>query len=76
MLLDGIDALVLARAQFAFTVSFHFIFPAISIGLGKLSRRARRSMALDRARGLPEPFQVLAQDLRDCLRAWVSCPGS
>jgi cytochrome d ubiquinol oxidase subunit I len=26
-------ALVLARAQFAFTVSFHFIFPALSIGL-------------------------------------------
>ncbi len=28
-----IDALTLARAQFAFTVSFHFIFPAFSIGL-------------------------------------------
>ena len=27
------DALLLARFQFAFTVSFHFIFPAISIGL-------------------------------------------
>ncbi|WCE03864.1 cytochrome ubiquinol oxidase subunit I [Pseudoxanthomonas sp. JBR18] len=27
------DALLLARAQFAFTVSFHFIFPAFSIGL-------------------------------------------
>ena len=26
-------ALVLARMQFAFTVSFHFIFPAFSIGL-------------------------------------------
>jgi len=33
MLLDGIDALTLAWAQFAFTVSFHFVFPAISIGL-------------------------------------------
>jgi len=30
---DGVDALLLARAQFAFTVSFHFIFPAFSIGL-------------------------------------------
>ena len=30
---DGIDALWLARFQFAFTVSFHFIFPAFSIGL-------------------------------------------
>src|SRR5690349_8928842 len=27
------DALLLARIQFAFTVSFHFIFPAFSIGL-------------------------------------------
>ena len=26
-------ALILARAQFAFTISFHFIFPAFSIGL-------------------------------------------
>ncbi|MEZ5792306.1 MAG: cytochrome ubiquinol oxidase subunit I [Nitratireductor sp.] len=30
---DGIDATLLARMQFAFTVSFHIIFPAFSIGL-------------------------------------------
>ncbi|WP_029040159.1 cytochrome ubiquinol oxidase subunit I [Cucumibacter marinus] len=30
---EGFDALMLARAQFAFTVSFHIIFPAFSIGL-------------------------------------------
>jgi cytochrome d ubiquinol oxidase subunit I len=29
----GETALILARAQFAFTISFHFIFPAFSIGL-------------------------------------------
>ena len=29
----GFTALDLARAQFAFTISFHFIFPALSIGL-------------------------------------------
>jgi cytochrome bd ubiquinol oxidase subunit I len=29
----SLDALMLARLQFAFTVSFHFIFPAFSIGL-------------------------------------------
>jgi cytochrome d ubiquinol oxidase subunit I len=28
-----IDALVLARAQFAFTIAFHIVFPAFSIGL-------------------------------------------
>ena len=30
---DGETALLLARAQFAFTISFHVIFPAFSIGL-------------------------------------------
>jgi cytochrome d ubiquinol oxidase subunit I len=30
---DAVDPIVLARAQFAFTVSFHFIFPSFSIGL-------------------------------------------
>src|SRR5215472_6707899 len=29
----GLDAVVLARAQFAFTMSFHIVFPAFSIGL-------------------------------------------
>ncbi|MDU6141673.1 cytochrome ubiquinol oxidase subunit I, partial [Bradyrhizobium sp.] len=28
-----LDPVILARAQFAFPVSFHFIFPAFSIGL-------------------------------------------
>ena len=32
-MLDGFTAETLARAQFAFTVSFHIIFPAFSIGL-------------------------------------------
>jgi cytochrome bd ubiquinol oxidase subunit I len=30
---EGETALLLARIQFAFTISFHFIFPAFSIGL-------------------------------------------
>jgi cytochrome d ubiquinol oxidase subunit I len=32
-MLDQFDAILLARIQFAFTVSFHFIFPSFSIGL-------------------------------------------
>ena len=32
-MLHDADALLLARFQFAFTISFHFIFPALSIGL-------------------------------------------
>jgi len=30
---DHFDPVILARIQFAFTVSFHFLFPAITIGL-------------------------------------------
>lgn len=30
---DGFDALLLARFQFAFTVAFHILFPAFTIGL-------------------------------------------
>lgn len=32
-MLHHLDPVILARAQFGFTVSFHFIFPAFSIGL-------------------------------------------
>jgi len=30
---EALDAIVLARAQFAFTMSFHIVFPSFSIGL-------------------------------------------
>jgi cytochrome bd ubiquinol oxidase subunit I len=30
---DSLDAIILARIQFAFTISFHFLFPAFTIGL-------------------------------------------
>jgi cytochrome d ubiquinol oxidase subunit I len=32
--MENLDAVTLARIQFAFTVSFHIVFPALSIGLG------------------------------------------
>ena len=32
-MLETSDALILARLQFAFTISAHIIFPAISIGI-------------------------------------------
>ncbi|MGI9404798.1 MAG: cytochrome ubiquinol oxidase subunit I [Hyphomicrobiaceae bacterium] len=31
--LESLDAVLLARIQFAFTISFHFLFPAFTIGL-------------------------------------------
>jgi cytochrome d ubiquinol oxidase subunit I len=33
-MLQSLDPVVLARIQFAFTISFHIVFPALSIGLG------------------------------------------
>jgi cytochrome bd ubiquinol oxidase subunit I len=51
---SAFDPVVLARFQFAFTVSFHFIFPAFSIGLASylmvleaLWLRTRRPVFLD-----------------------------
>lgn len=32
-MLESLDAVLLARIQFAFTIAFHFIFPAFTIGL-------------------------------------------
>ena len=34
LMLTSLDPLVLARIQFGFTISFHIVFPAITIGLG------------------------------------------
>jgi cytochrome d ubiquinol oxidase subunit I len=51
---SAFDPIVLARFQFAFTVSFHFIFPAFSIGLASylmvleaLWLRTKRQVFLD-----------------------------
>ncbi len=33
-MLENFDPVLLARIQFAFTISFHIVFPALSIGLG------------------------------------------
>jgi cytochrome d ubiquinol oxidase subunit I len=37
---DHLDPVILARIQFAFTVSFHFIFPSFSIGLASYLAKA------------------------------------
>ncbi len=66
----GLDAFHLARVQFAFTVSFHIIFPAITIGLASylavleglwLKQKSRLALAV--------PF--LVEDFRRQLRYGV-----
>ena len=62
------DAVLLARIQFAFTISFHIIFPSFTIGLAGLHRHAARALA-DDGRGAPAPpGALLDQDLRRLLR--------
>ena len=73
---DGADALLLARIQFAFTVSFHFIFPAFSIGLASYLA-VLEGLWLRTGKGaLPRPVPLLAEDLRGRLRAWASSRAS
>jgi cytochrome bd-type quinol oxidase subunit 1 len=46
-------ALLLSRIQFAFTISFHIIFPAFTIGVGSLAYRSRGAASQDRPPGVP-----------------------
>jgi lipoprotein-anchoring transpeptidase ErfK/SrfK len=43
---EGWDAVVLARAQFAFTMSFHIVFPAFSIALQRRSHVTSEQLAI------------------------------
>jgi len=63
---DSDDAILLARLQFAFTVSFHFLFPAFSIGLASylmvlegLWLRTGRALFLDLFRFWLKIFAVV-----------------
>ena len=62
------SALLLARIQFAFTVSFHFIFPAFSIGLASYLAVLEGLWLRTGKQRLPRPVPLLAEDLRRRLR--------
>ena len=62
------DPVLLARLQFAFTISFHIIFPSFTIGLSAYHRDAAGAVAAHRPRALPPPRAVLDQDLRGLVR--------
>ena len=49
------DAVLLARIQFAFTVAFHIIFPAFTIGLAAFIATLLVRWRLTGAPGLPRP---------------------
>ena len=64
-----VTALLLSRLQFAFTISFHIIFPVVHDRAGGLAHRPRGAASRDRAPGLSRGLRVLAQDLRRRVRA-------
>ena len=62
------DALALARFQFAFTVTFHIVFPAFSIGLASYLAVLEGLVARHRAAGVPGAVRLLEADLRGRVR--------
>jgi len=67
---------LLSRIQFAFTITFHIIFPSFTIGLRRGSPFLE---ALRLATGRPVYrvlFDFLAQDIRRLRSEWVSYPAS
>ena len=65
---EGWDAVTLARAQFAFTMSFHIVFPAFSIGLASYLAVLEARWFLAGREVFLNPVQLLAQNLCGRLR--------
>ena len=66
--MSHLDPLLLARIQFGFTISFHIIFPAITIGLGSYLAVLEGLWLLQERPGLPRPVPVLVEGLCGQLR--------
>ena len=70
------DALTLARLQFAFTVSFHIIFPAFTIGLASYLA-VLEALWLCTGRGVfSRLFNYWKKIFAAQPSAWASCPAS
>jgi hypothetical protein len=74
-MLTSMTAEVLARFQFAFTVSFHIIFPAFSIGLASFLAVLNAQWLRTGADTYRDLFNYWKKSLRS-LSEWVSCPES
>ena len=63
-----LDPVLLARIQFAFTVTFHIIFPSFTIGLSAYIATLGVMWLRTGQRALPPPDAVLDQDFRGLVR--------
>ena len=70
------DALTLARLQFAFTVSFHIVFPAFTIGLASYLAVLEALWLYTGPRRLPRRSSTTGRRSSPSASAWASCPAS
>ena len=70
-----LDPVLLARLQFAFSISFHILFPAFTIGLAAWIV-VLEAVWLGRQRAPRRAVPVLDQDLRRRRSAWAWSPAS
>ena len=69
------DALTLARLQFAFTVSFHIVFPAFTIGLASYLA-VLEGLWLVTGRGVYLRCSTTGRRSSPSASAWASCRAS
>ena len=62
------DALLLSRLQFAFTIGFHIIFPAFTIGLASFLAVLEGLWLFTKRAAVQEPLSLLGEDLRAVVR--------
>ncbi len=62
------DAVDLARLQFAFTIGFHILWPTFTIGIALVHHHPQRHVVAHRQDDPSRPDAVLAEDLRPRLR--------
>ena len=73
--MDLFDALFLARLQFAFTISFHIVFPAFSIGLASYLAVLDGLWLWTRPQRLSSTCSITGKRSSPSLSAWASSPG-
>ena len=70
------DALFLHRIHFAFTITFHYLFPQLTMGLAPLIVVLKTLAIRTGNEAYNESPRASGQDLRHQLRSWVSSPAS
>ncbi len=74
--MEALDTLPARRIQFAANISFHILFPTITIALGWVLLFFKLRFNRTGDDGLDGCLPVLGEGLRPDLRAWASCRGS